>query len=83
MKNKFFGSHLMMGMFVFLCLSWVSFAVKAQTSDSIVFVKPQPAEIITWTTHKPKKQLPRAVLKLDAGYGWRTATIIVQLTAVM
>ena len=66
-----------MSMFISLCLFWISSTtVKAQISDSVIVVKPQPAEVIQWTTYKAKRQkkLPRAVLKADIGYGWRTAT---------
>ncbi|MDR1155226.1 MAG: porin family protein [Bacteroidales bacterium] len=80
MKTKFYGSHFRAGTWVFLCLSWASAAVQAQTSDSAVFIRPQPAEIVHWAAYKPGRQLPRATLKLDAGYGWRTAPTSDQLT---
>ena len=42
----------------------------SSSADSIVFVKPQPSEIIYLRTSN-ERQLPRATLTLDAGYGWR------------
>jgi hypothetical protein len=52
-----------------------SVGTPSATVDSIVFVKLQPANIVKTQPAKrpPQKgrQLPRATLKADAGYGWR------------
>lgn len=83
MKNKFPVSHFPAGIWTFLCLSCACAAVQAQTPDSIIFIQPQPAEIVHWTTYKPGRKLPLAALKLDTGYGWRVAATTDQLTADM
>lgn len=84
MKNKNFRYHFLMSMSISLCLFWISSVhVKAQVTDSVVIVNPQPAEMVQWTTYKAKKQkqLPRAVLNLNAGYGWRIGKITDELNA--
>jgi hypothetical protein len=49
------------------------------TVDSIVFVKPQPVEILqvqpAQLPPQKRRQLPQATLKANAGYGWRIVKI--------
>ncbi len=84
MKNNFLRQSSLICMMVLLCLPLINLTVlNAQTNDSVLVVRPQRAELVQWKDYQSKRQLPRAVLKLDAGYGWRTAETSDQLSGAL
>ena len=75
-NQRFCCSYFLLG----LLMLWIStFSIKAQITDSIGVIHPQPLEMANRIKYKPQKQLPRAALNSNAGYGRRFGKIANEL----